>query len=564
MSRPARLAIPGLQLLALLLASAATASTYKIPACNNAPGKVNNAWVWSTNDIGPPSHFAEHANCPYRLGATGGNIDKEGGLSTTDELGLHDGAQPGTTAGWTTTAPPGTEITGLEYEPYIGHEIDPSNDWSPALRADGTIIPGQTCTDTVQNSETCFVGGPPGHGQPPQTLTGLHAHELTLGITCQAPPETECVTGALLYGAWAAMYSATITITDPTPPTIQTPTGTLWEEEPIYRHGAQALNATVEDAGGGIRSIELDIDGQPHIAYHPPCDYTLPQPCPASIGPLNLTLDTTGIHDGPHAITITTVDAAGNQTTTPPRQILVDNEPPPQPSNPTSSLTQPDGQTFTVQWDNSNQETPIASGTYMLCRAGTAECTTPTTTAPSSAIVTLPSRGTWSLALWLTDINGLSNPSDPAYLVLTAPAETSQHQDHSHSLPPTEIGRGPSAHPMTPDKSPSKTPTKTVGLHITAPSNGHKLKICISGPHQAKGQIKYIIRARGHTIESGNQTIRLHAGHGCLSLKHRHLHRYLLQVNARVGKSKSSRQVTIAATTQGRPLEPSRPKHSDR
>ena len=146
---------------------AGNADSYEVSACNYAPEAVNNSWVWATTDPSHPDHYAEHANCPYRLGGNGGAADQEGGLSTTDALGLSSGAAPGTSAGWTFTAPVGTTITAINYERYIGHQLDPFNDWSPALRADGTIIPSETCLDSSHNGETCFVGGPPGEGGEP-------------------------------------------------------------------------------------------------------------------------------------------------------------------------------------------------------------------------------------------------------------------------------------------------------------------------------------------------------------------------------------------------------------
>ena len=127
-----------------------------------------------------PPHYAEHANCPYRLGGDGGKADQEGGLSTTDALGLSSGAPPGTSAGWTFTAPSGTTITAITYERYIGHTLDPNNSWSPGPAGGrDASCPAKPCLDSVQNGETCFVGGPPGEGGEPGVVTGLSAHELS-------------------------------------------------------------------------------------------------------------------------------------------------------------------------------------------------------------------------------------------------------------------------------------------------------------------------------------------------------------------------------------------------
>lgn len=202
-----------------------TTGSYEVNACNYAPEAVNNSWTWATTDPSQLSHFAEHSNCPYRIGGTGGTADQEGGLSTTDALGLSNGASPGTSAAWTFTAPASTTITAITYERYIGHQLDPFNEWSPALRADGMVIPSETCLDSSHNGETCSVGGPPGEGGEPGIIAGLSAHQLSLGIVCQAPSGDECVTGATQHEAWATMYGAKVTLADPTPPTLSSPFG---------------------------------------------------------------------------------------------------------------------------------------------------------------------------------------------------------------------------------------------------------------------------------------------------------------------------------------------------
>jgi len=306
----------------------AMTGSYEVSACNFALAAVNNSWTWARTDPSQPDHYAEHANCPYRLGGTGGAADQEGGLSTTDALGLSSGAPPGTSAGWTFTAPAGTTITGIAYERYIGHESDPDNYWSPALRADGTIAPGETCLDSVQNGESCFVGGPPGEGGEPGVITSLSAHQLSLGSVCQAPTGEECVTGATLHEVWTALYGATVTISDPTPPTLSAPSGALWGpgEAGGFHKGAESVTTSAQDVGGGVQSIVLAADGQPVETYNAPCNFTLVQPCPLSTGAQTLTLPTTSLTDGPHTLTLVATDAAGNQSTVASEQITVKND----------------------------------------------------------------------------------------------------------------------------------------------------------------------------------------------------------------------------------------------
>jgi len=319
------------------------AGSYQVSACNFAPEAASNSWTWASSDPAQPSHYAEHANCPYRLGGGGGNADQEGGLSTTDALGLSSGAAPGTSAGWTFTAPAGTLITGLSYERYIGHQLDPFNDWSPVLRADGTIVPGETCLDSSHNGETCSVGGPPGEGGEPAVITGLSAHKLSLGIVCQAPSGDECVTGATEHQVWAAMYGATVTLSDPTPPTLSAPSGALWGpgEADGFHKGAESVAVSAEDVGGGVESIVLAADGRPVETYAAPCNFTFAQPCPSSTGPQTLTLPTTVLSNGTHTLTLVATDAAGNQSTAASEQITVDNSPPPPPTGLSASVVVP-------------------------------------------------------------------------------------------------------------------------------------------------------------------------------------------------------------------------------
>ncbi|HSZ69115.1 MAG TPA: hypothetical protein VK756_02015 [Solirubrobacteraceae bacterium] len=194
-------------------AAASAAGTYEVRTCNYNREATNNSWVWSSSDTSPQDDYTEHSSCPYRVGGDGGQPDQESGLATTDTLHLSSGAPPGSNAGWTFTAPPGTTITAISYEGYLGHYLDGNNYWSSALRADGTII-GKICQDTIQNGERCYTGAPPGEGGEIPTITGLNAHTLSFGIDCLAPEGEICVTGASEYSAWAALYGAAVTISE--------------------------------------------------------------------------------------------------------------------------------------------------------------------------------------------------------------------------------------------------------------------------------------------------------------------------------------------------------------
>jgi hypothetical protein len=335
MRRRACLLVGALTTLVCMLPASALAATgsYEVSTCNYTPAAVNNSWAWSTTDTSQPSHYTEHANCPYRTSSANDTNNQEGGLSTTDALGLSSGAPPGTSAAWTFTAPANTTIAAITYERYLGHENDTSNSWSPALRADGNVLLGETCTVAFPNVG-CLVGGAPGEGGAPGIITGLSAHQLTSGVVCQVLSPKTCVTGTTEHFVWAAMYGATVTVNDPTPPTLGTPSGTLWgpgEASGVHK-GTESVTVSAQDVGGGLQNIVLAADGQPVEAYSAPCDFTFAQPCPLSTGPQTLTLPTTELSDGPHTLTLVATDAAGNQSTVASEQIMVENNPPPPPS----------------------------------------------------------------------------------------------------------------------------------------------------------------------------------------------------------------------------------------
>jgi hypothetical protein len=530
------LAVILVSLLGLSPASAvATTGRYEVRSCNDAPEAVNNSWTWTTTDASQPAHFAEHANCPYQTGGSGGTLDREGGLSTTDALGLSSGAPPGTSAGWAFTAPSGTTITAITYERYIGHESDPDNYWSPALRSEGTIVPGETCLDSVENGETCFVGGPPGEGGGPAVVAGLSTHQLSLGVVCKAPTGQECVTGATLHEVWAAMYGASVTVSDPTPPTLSPPVGSLWGPGGAggFHKGSENVTTSAQDVGGGVQSIVLSADGRPVETYTAPCNFTFAQPCPSSTGAQTLTLPTTGLSDGTHTLTLAATDAAGNQSTVASEQITVDNGAPSPPTGLAATATQVGSSTFTATWtDPSGQVAPITTATYQVCSAsGSGACGAPTTApAGGPATVTVPGPGTWSLAVWLTNAAGNGTPANAAHAILTVAAGT-----------PGEGGPG----------SGSTTPKTTIRVSETL--HGRELVVHVSGPASGTVRVGFTGRLRGRTVASGTKTVALR--HGRLTVMFKLGPRAAAHALIRVS-AKFDHELTVTSTLHRRVLRP--------
>ena len=273
-SRPARIAaLAAVALLLLIPASAANAGTYNVTACNDALGGANNSWVPFNTDT---THLQTRFSCPYTINE-GQQANQEDGIATTDILELPNGAQAGAQAGWKfkVTDPASEKITGISYDRMLSTQ-DPN--WIPALRANGAILPGQTCSPPIAGSR--LTGSGPG-GENHATLTGLSAETLTLGLECTAPTGHECITGADgFHAAVATMYTAEVTIEDNTPPTLQPPTGPLWEPGTYdnFHKGTESVTVSAHDLGGGLESIVLAADGHPIETYSAPCNFTFVQP----------------------------------------------------------------------------------------------------------------------------------------------------------------------------------------------------------------------------------------------------------------------------------------------
>jgi hypothetical protein len=500
-SRPARLAA-SLAATALLLAAAlpatAQAGTYTVTACNAAPGGANNSWVPFNTDT---THLQTRLSCPYTINE-GQLASQENGIATTDILELPNGAQAGAEAGWTFKVPhPENEkITGISYDRMFSTQ---DQYWIPALRADSAILPGQTCTPPIAGS--CLNGSGPG-GENHATLTGLSAETLTLGLQCTAPAGQECITGADdFHAAVATMYAAEVTIQDNTPPTLQLPTGPLWENT-NYHKGTENLTIAARDSGGGTQTLTMSIDGQPVETYTAPCNYTYPQPCPSQITP-TLTLNTTKLPDGTHTLTLVTTDAAGNQSTQITRQITIANNPPPAPTNMAATPTQAGSSVFNVTWTNPADPTPITEATYQLCPAD-GPCAVPIAApATGPATVTVPEPGTWTLAVWLHDAAGNSNPADAARTTLTVLPDD---YDGGTGGISNSSSRESSSNS---DSNKSNSTAPKIKLHVTEALRGRKLTVRVTGsPTDRQVHVRYVGRYHGRLIAAAAKKATLRHG----------------------------------------------------
>ena len=391
----------------LTFAPAAQAGTYDVLSCDAAPDAVNHAWFSETNDS---AHVEFLASCPSSRTYSGlaGRTILDSAASPTGSFGQ-----------WIFRAPTGTKISRIRLVRTLG--MEGGSGWRLFGRqADGTTIPGETCT-VPATAEDCNVGG---YGTT-EIDKILDTTSIAYGFECNG--DGGCATGSSIHSARAAIYSGRVTITDPTPPSVSPPSGRLVTESGYHR-GSES--ATVDGADGtGMKALRVYIDNIERAGQALPCNYTKPIPCskPGSAQALNVDLSATVdgarvIPDGTHSVQVAAVDAAGNETRSTARSIVVDATAPASPSalaTSTGSSWQT-ARNFTATWTHpAGQVAPIDTAHWTICPAGNATgCVTGSSpvSASTGALsgLQVPGEGAWDFSLRLQDAAGNTTPGNLA------------------------------------------------------------------------------------------------------------------------------------------------------
>jgi hypothetical protein len=386
-------------------ASAAVGS-YPVPACNRAPNGQNNSWQLFNLDI---AHLVTGSACPPR--SASGEQAKTSGLYATDSLtGTGNAASEGT-AGWIFKAPEGMSIVSFQADRYLGAYGD--NGWVPSITADGTTL--ESCTFSFP-AEQCSVGEPLG---APNSLGSAipvnNATTLKVGITCTGG--SGCLPGATIHHAWAALYGATVTLSETADPSVQNVSGALWGPGSTggFHKGIESVTALATDPSG-IAKVAVLVDGVPAVAKEGVCDYTFAIPC-QNAAP-TVSLNTASVPDGTHTLTLVIYDAAGNETRLT-HQVTVANTAPTAPVG-ISAKREPDG-SDTVSWSDPPHVAPIAQANYQLCSLSSGACRA-AQSLPDHGTLTgiVPPGGRWQIRVWLADSLGNVNPALTASVQLPA------------------------------------------------------------------------------------------------------------------------------------------------
>lgn len=359
----------------------ATAAGYDVHACDPAYGNANRAWA-GVADSGMTAYDA----CAQSKGLTVRSIYDNGAS------GFLQGAY------YIFDTPPGTSLGAIAFE--AGFERA-SCSWGLGVAQSNGDLGGnyvwglpayQTCDSYQTPGETSFF--------PYRFSSGLSGSRVRLEARCGAGSCPRSGTNAL------RIRNLTLHVNDDIAPTLTNGRGGLWANAG-WLSGTQTAGFDAAD-GSGISQLAIRVDGKEVAHRTNGCDYTQRAPCPG--GGMDQELSTAGFSDGKHALTLSGVDAAGNEGTVS-RDVLIDNTAPASPQQLT--LSGGDGwrsaNDFSLDWTLPQEDgAPIAGAEWDLCPA-TGACVHGSKAGDaihSLQSLQVPSAGEWTMRLWLRDAAG--------------------------------------------------------------------------------------------------------------------------------------------------------------
>jgi hypothetical protein len=455
-----------------MFACPAIAGTYVVDACS--PSTSSGPWT-STNTFSSSFSVGNLCGGPAGGPTDGGN---QGGLYAQDIFNSPASIPDGSRAGWTFSAPAGATISAISYYRHI--EAYNDQDLVAGLfAADGTAL------------EQCKIPWPfpPGasntcskpNGQAAVTFSGLNASGLFLGVMCHiVRPVLACGSGGTpLHAVRAVMYSARVTLSENSAPTVTNVGGPLWGSGVVA--GVMPVTFAAADPIGIQDQAVRSDTGATIVSVPQACDFTQAQPCP-QVPSGSLSVDTRRIPDGPHTFSLVVTDAAGNSQVVTSPTVIVDNDGPSAPTAFTATAKGGGSNVIALAWRNpSNPPAPITGAMVQLCEGSCPAATT--VNSSGAAQITAPGPGLYSVRLWLLDNQGRGGP-------------------HNAALASVRVPSGDAT-------SPGSTKTKT---KIAAVLKGSRLRV--SGTMARTGRVKVSWRSKLHarTLGSGWRivTIRKH------------------------------------------------------
>jgi hypothetical protein len=390
--------------------AAATAGTYTITTCS--PGSSAGAWQ-PVNQA--PASMTAGSLCGNGTPAIGPNnqITDTGALFGEDLIGSTTPVPNGDEAGWQLTVPAGVTITGISY--YSSYETD-GDGWLSGLLIDGTPV-ASDCETNLNQTNPCSLL----NDQVAQVQSGLDASSLFFGTVCdQVDGGTRCAPAPSgSHNAEADLYSAQVTLVESGGPLVQGEGGALWSSGPVW--GTATLTFDAADPSG-IQTVEVQTPEGGNLAtVQQSCDFSQVQACP-ELPSGQVQVNTLGLPDGSEHVSLKLTNAAGDTTVVQGPTLVIDNNGPPAPTSLTAAAVSSTSDTIDLSWaDPANPPEPVQYAYAQLCQTS---CQAPVPVSTSGgAQITAPAAGTYTVRVWLTDIEGRGSSANAATTSVTVPAQ---------------------------------------------------------------------------------------------------------------------------------------------
>jgi hypothetical protein len=451
-----------------VLASPAMAGSYVVTSCS--PSSSPGAWEQS-NTFG--DGFVAGSLCGGP--AVGPSVEPpegshEGALYAEDILNSSAAIPDGARAGWTFRAPAGTTISAVSYYRTL-HAYNDQNIVSGLFTGEGVAL--EQCKIPWPFVSGSSIYCDKINNQAPITFTGLSTSSLFVGVTCRiVTGALSCLGGGTMHAASADMYSARVTLSEGSLPSVGDVGGPLWSGGVVS--GVVPVTFTASDPIGIQDQSVRGDDGRTLVSAPQNCDFSLAQPCPQQPSG-SLSVDTRRLADGPHSFSLLVSDAAGNTQVVTSPTVVVDNYGPPAPGALTATAKGGGSNVIALAWRNPvNAPAPVTAAQVQLCQE---TCPAAITVGSSGAAqVTAPGPGLYTVRLWLLDSHGRGGPHNAVLATVT--------------VPPPEPG------------VPGAVKTK-----VTAKLDGRRLRV--SGTIARSGRVRVSWRSKvgGRTVGRGSRLV---------------------------------------------------------
>lgn len=289
------------------------------------------------------------------------------GLSLKGIAGTH--TKPQGAASWLAFAPDGTTFSFWEAL------------FQGGTGGASTAVYARACRDLACASSDQLFFGLPEWGIPSvKRWEGAGAIMLQFALQCSFGASGGCNLGSSPPGG--DMFSPRMALTDhhlPGTPNLTGGTlpGSGWKSS----REPQSVVFSATDRGGGVDRVFASIDAKATATHLAPCArtenaYTRLLPCPLAVN-ATLPIDLSKLSDGPHSLSLSTVDAAGQMSTTGAYTVRVDNTAPASPRN-VAAIGGDDWRAmdgFSVRWDApEGQHAPITATHWRLCPLAGGAC----------------------------------------------------------------------------------------------------------------------------------------------------------------------------------------------